>query len=74
MASLGSLHVDLTSCNQGVSTATSSSGSSAGEELSSKLTQVAGRIHFVAAIGLRALEVFADCWPEASLCSRCSVM
>lgn len=73
MAQRGSRHVDFTGCKQGVSLATSSSGGSAGEGSPSKLTQVVGRIHFLAATGLRALEFFADCWPEASLSSRGSL-
>ena len=45
-----------------------SSGDSAGEES----TQVVGRIYFLVAIGLRALEFFADYWLEASSAPRCN--
>lgn len=49
-----------------------SSGDSAGEESTSKLTQVVGRIYFLVARGLRALEFFADYWLEASSAPRCN--
>lgn len=61
MASLFFLHQDLGSYNQSISRVAFLSGGSAGKESTFKITQIVDRIHFLPAIGLRALEFFADC-------------